>query len=229
MLGEQRITMGNPRVFSAYRFLKASSCKAPVHGDPWGRQWIPKQTFRYQKTAKIESKYMSKWMWMRLPTETCQFQELMMCFQASTAGHNENMNLMMSIHFNGSTWKKNIQNHRVYCKFRRCSWICFGSNIWKSTCCLVQSVQSQLLLLKAFPPPAAPCFWTTTRRCCSRRRQMPTLPREAPRYPAWSQSQLWKQPQERKRCLPCDFPDWPTGPPCMAHPSNWGNKAQNFE
>lgn len=38
MLGEQRITMGNPRAFSAYRFLKASSCKAPVHGDPWGRQ-----------------------------------------------------------------------------------------------------------------------------------------------------------------------------------------------
>ena len=129
--------------------------------------------------------------------------------------------------------KKNTQNHRVYCKIRRCSWICFGSNIWKSTCCLVQSVQSQLLLLKAFPPPAAPCFWTTTRRCCSRR-QMPT-PREASRYPAWSQSQLWKQRRGSQLCLtpviPCDSL---AHRPTMAHPSNWpipaGQQvAQNFK
>ena len=68
--------------------------------------------------------------------------------------------------------------------------------------------QSQLLPLHPSPPRSAPCFWTMTRHCCNRpRRQMPTLPREAPRYPAWSQSQqsqLHRKPPQRGSGVVCD-------------------------
>ena len=220
MLGEQRITMGYLSQ-SVFRLSLPESLKLQSPG-PWrslGKAVIPKQTFRHQKTAKIESKYVNKWMWMRLPTETCQFQELMMFFQASTAGHNEHMNLMMSIHFNGSTCEKNTQNHRVYCKFRRSSWICFGSNMWKSTCCLVQSVQSQLLLLKAFAPPAAPMFLD---------HDSPLL-QPAPDADATGSLPLPRlEPEpvetaERKPAVNAGDSMWFPHRPTLAHPSNWPN------